>query len=214
MSMRLALANYIRQYGLMRGDFPLNSGVRVDSYIDVMRTISEPEGYDLAGKAVAERIRHLPFTALGGPESKAIALACAALKQFDGESRRPKLFFTRRFRKDHGTMNMIEGNIYHRDKVVLIEDVTTSGKTLLAAMGSLYDNGIDIVAVVPLVDRSDGSVVNAIHERAQARATNLAARGGVAIAQVYYLPVLYAADLGLQGISTFQQGQETPAQTS
>jgi len=69
-------------------------------------------------------------------------------------------FVVRKTAKSHGTMQWIEGNIRAGDKVVVVDDVLTTGKSTIEAITRAKEGGLDVVKVIALVDRQEGGKEN------------------------------------------------------
>jgi orotate phosphoribosyltransferase len=146
-----------------RGDFVLASGRRSNLYVDCRLTAMSPEGQLLIGRAglAALRASGWPVDAVGGltlgadPIAYAIAHASAlAAERGDGEMVRG--FTVRKEAKQHGTGKLIEGPFRAGDKVVIVEDVITTGGSALKAVEAVRNAGGEILGVLALVDRQEG----------------------------------------------------------
>jgi orotate phosphoribosyltransferase len=155
-----ALADHLRRYAVRLGDFVLRSGARSDWYVDARATTFRGEGAVLVGDAVLQVLRP-EVTALGGPTQGAdpVAVATALTAAIRG---RPLNAFSVRSRpKDHGTGGRLVGPVGPADRVAVVEDTTTTGGSLLDVVDVLAAEGIEVVQVVVLVDRSGGEVAAA-----------------------------------------------------
>jgi orotate phosphoribosyltransferase len=141
-----------------RGQFTLASGRTSSLYIDARLTTMSPEGLALIGPLGLEAIRAGGWQAdaVGGltlgadPVAYAISYASAA-------SDRPLRAFTvRKEAKAHGTGRLIEGPFAHGDRVVIVEDVITTGGSALKAASAVEAAGGRIAGVLALVDREEG----------------------------------------------------------
>jgi orotate phosphoribosyltransferase len=146
-----------------RGDFVLASGRRSNLYVDCRLTAMHPEGQLLIGRAGLAAIRQSgwPVDSVGGltlgadPIAYAIAHASAlAHERGDGEMVRG--FTVRKEAKQHGTGKLIEGPFQAGDKVVVVEDVITTGGSALKAVDAIRAAGGDVQGVLALVDRQEG----------------------------------------------------------
>lgn len=146
-----------------RGDFVLASGRRSTLYVDCRLTTMHPEGQLLIGRVglAALRASGWPVDAVGGltlgadPIAYAIAHASAlAAERGDGEMVRA--FTVRKEAKRHGTGKLIEGPFSAGDRVVVVEDVITSGGSALKAVDAVRAAGGTILGVLALVDRQEG----------------------------------------------------------
>jgi orotate phosphoribosyltransferase len=140
-----------------RGDFTLASGRRSTLYIDARLTTMSPEGLVLIGRLGLRRIReHWTVDSVGGvtlgadPISYAISYASATTAM-------PLRAFTvRKEIKAHGTGKLIEGPFQPGDRVVVVEDVITTGTSALKAVSAVEDAGGSVAGVLALVDREEG----------------------------------------------------------
>ena len=146
-----------------RGDFVLASGRRSSLYIDCRLTTMSPEGQLLIGRLGLSALRDTgwPVDAIGGltlgadPIAYAIAHASAlAAERGDGEMVRA--FTVRKEAKQHGTGKLIEGPFVRGDRVVVVEDVITTGGSALKAVEAVRTAGGTVVGVLALVDREEG----------------------------------------------------------
>ncbi|MEQ1690329.1 MAG: orotate phosphoribosyltransferase [Gemmatimonas sp.] len=146
-----------------RGDFVLASGRRSGLYIDCRLTTMSPEGQLLIGRLGLSALRDTgwPVDAIGGltlgadPIAYAIAHASAlAAERGDGEMVRA--FTVRKEAKQHGTGKLIEGPFVRGDRVVVVEDVITTGGSALKAVEAVRAAGGTVDGVLALVDREEG----------------------------------------------------------
>ena len=146
-----------------RGDFVLASGRRSTLYIDCRLTTMSPEGQLLIGRAglAAVRAPGWAVDAVGGltlgadPISYAIAHA-SALAQEQGDGGLVRAFTVRKEAKQHGTGRLIEGPFVSGDRVVVVEDVITTGGSALKAVEAIRAAGGEVLGVLALVDREEG----------------------------------------------------------
>ncbi len=146
-----------------RGDFVLASGRRSNLYVDCRLTAMSPDGQMLIGRAglAALRASGWPVDAVGGltlgadPIAYAIAHASAlAAERGDGDMVRA--FTVRKEAKQHGTGKLIEGPFQSGDRVVVVEDVITTGGSALKAVEAVRAAGGTVLGVLALVDREEG----------------------------------------------------------
>jgi orotate phosphoribosyltransferase len=145
------LALRIREAALLEGDFVLSSGERSRFYVDKYLFSTEPDLLrDVAG-ALAE---HLPdgVERLAGVELGAVPLVVAA-----SLATGLPYVIVRKAAKDHGSSagETIEGNLNGGETVVLIEDVVTTGTQAVRAAGRLREAGVEVAAIVAVLDRRD-----------------------------------------------------------
>ncbi len=141
-----------------RGTFTLASGRQSDLYIDARLTTMSPDGLATIGPLALERLRVRGWTpdAVGGltlgadPVSYAIAHASALA------GAPVRAFTVRKEAKTHGTGKLIEGPFQPGDRVVVIEDVITTGGSALTAAAAIRAAGGVILGVLAVVDREEG----------------------------------------------------------
>lgn len=146
-----------------RGDFVLASGRRSSLYIDCRLTSMSPEGQLLIGRAGLAMLRTSgwPVNSVGGltlgadPIAYAIAHA-SALEAEAGVGSTIRAFTVRKEAKQHGTGKLIEGPFAAGDKVVVVEDVITTGGSAVKAVDAVRAAGGDVLGVLALVDREEG----------------------------------------------------------
>ncbi len=154
---REALADKIAEIALLRGEFTLRSGRTSRYYLDKYRFTTRPELLAPVGRAFAAQIRALRESGeridrLAGAELGGIPLVTAAALA----TGIPALF-VRNQKKDYGTAKQLEGVLEPGDRVVLLEDVATSGGQAIEACKSLEQAGAVIVAVFCTIDRQEGA---------------------------------------------------------
>jgi len=152
------LLSLLAERSARRGQFTLASGRQSTLYIDARLTTMSPDGLALIGPLALERISEAGWNvdAVGGltlgadPVSYAIAYASA-------QTARPLRAFTvRKEAKAHGTGRLIEGPFREGDRVVVIEDVITTGGSALRAVEAIRAAHGVVIGVLALVDREEG----------------------------------------------------------
>ena len=132
------------------GRFVLASGKESDYYIDMKKAMTNPSILKKISVAMAEMVRGADR--LAGMELGAIPLVTALAL----ETGIPFLM-VRKGKKGHGTQSQVEGEINEGDKVVVVEDVTTTGKSPLKAVMAVREEGGVVDKVVVIVDRQEGA---------------------------------------------------------
>jgi orotate phosphoribosyltransferase len=152
---REELARGLRDAAYLEGDFLLRSGRRSRYYLDKYRFETLPHLLRPLGEAIAATIaEHEPDAArIAGPELGAVALAASASL----ESGLPFLI-VRKAAKDYGTSNRLEGVHAAGERVLLVEDVVTTGGAALEAVQALREAGLEVRTAVCVVDREEGGV--------------------------------------------------------
>ncbi len=152
-----ALLNLIKERSFRMGTFKLASGKMSDYYIDGKSTIVSSEGAFLVGEVLFEQTQDLAIEAIGGLEMGAVPLATAAAMAYHQHGRKIEGFWVRDQAKDHGTKKTIEGKLERASRVVIVDDVFTSGLSAFKAVEEVQKLGCEVVLVLALVDRLQGA---------------------------------------------------------
>jgi len=158
MSDRGTLVRLLAQRSVRRGRFTLASGRESSHYVDARLTTMSPEGLAVIGPLALEAIRARGWhvDAVGGltlgadPISYATALASVTTPPL------VRAFTVRKEAKQHGTGRLIEGPMREGDRVVVIEDVITTGGSALRAAEAIQRAGATVSGILALVDREEG----------------------------------------------------------
>jgi len=131
----------------------LSSGREADYYIDARRSVLSPFASFVVGMLVAHQAHELGATAVGGLTLGADPVACAAISA----SADLQAFLVRKERKEHGLQRWIEGPILNAgDRCLIVEDVVTTGGSVIEAIRRVRDEELDVVGVVSVLDRNAG----------------------------------------------------------
>jgi orotate phosphoribosyltransferase len=153
-----ALKRLLAERSVKRGSFTLASGKQSDIYIDARLTTMSPDGMVLIGTlglaAISER-NWLPDS-IGGLTMGADPVAFSISHTSALKGAPIRAFSVRKEAKSHGTGNRIEGPFQKGDRVVVIEDVITTGKSALEAIDAIENAGGNLLGVLSVVDRQDG----------------------------------------------------------
>jgi len=164
LSDRERLLNLLQTKALEIRKVTLSSGRVSDYYIDCKRVTLSPEGAYLTAKLMLEIIEE-NVSAVSGLTLGAdpIVASIAVLSHIQG--RNLPAMIVRKKPKKHGTMSFIEGPILEKDtKVAVVDDVVTSGSSLLKSIERLVAAGFQPVQVLAVLDRQEGGreVIEAI----------------------------------------------------
>lgn len=155
------LLKLLVQEALKKGKFTLSSGKISNYYLDGRVITLAPQGAYLVASIILEMIKDKGITAIGGPTLGAdpIAGAVAALSHAKGIPL--KAFIVRKAAKEHGRQRQIEGPQINKDaKVILIDDVATTGGALIEAKQALDKIGVQTAKAIVIVDRNEGAREN------------------------------------------------------
>ncbi len=156
---RLADIIFARSFG--RGKVTLASGKESDFYFDMKPTMLDPEGASLIAHQLFETVKDLGADYVGGLEMGAVPIT-GGLCQVSFEKGRPiRGFFVRKQAKGHGAKKLVEGltkteNLSGK-KLIIVEDVTTSGESAYKAIQACEEAGAKVIKVISIVDRQDGA---------------------------------------------------------
>ena len=156
LSDRERLLNLLQTKALEIRKVTLSSGRVSDYYIDCKRVTLSPDGAYLTAKLMLEMIED-NVSAVGGLTlgADSIVASIAVLSHIQG--RNLQAMIVRKEPKKHGTMSFIEGPILEKDtKVAVVDDVVTSGSSLLKSIERLVAAGFQPVQVLAVLDRQEG----------------------------------------------------------
>lgn len=140
--------------------FKLVSGRMSNYYFNCKTVTLSPEGMYLIGNIIFDMIKPLGAQAIGGLTLGADPIAYAVAYTSFLKRNNIEAFVVRKNAKSHGTMQWIEGNVKAGDKVVIVDDVITTGKSTIEAITRAKEAGLAIVKVVTLIDRQEGGYEN------------------------------------------------------
>ena len=156
-AMRSRLARLLLEKSYRAGEVTLTSGRKSDYYFDCKQTALHPEGAWLIGNLLFDLLP-AEIVGVGGMTLGADPLVTAVSIASFLRSRPLPAFIVRKASKGHGTNQFLEGlsNFQPGDTVALLEDVVTTGGTLLTVIDRVQDAGLKIGAVVTVLDRNEG----------------------------------------------------------
>jgi len=162
-NMRARLVDIIRERSFRDGvEITLASGRKSDFYVNMKPTMMHPEGAYLIASLFLDKISGDDVDLIGGLEMGAVPLAAAVAAVGQAQGRPVQGFFVRKKAKDHGTQSLVEGLAEGEGlaarRIVVLEDVTTTGGSALQAAEALKADGANVVCVITVVDRQEGAV--------------------------------------------------------
>jgi orotate phosphoribosyltransferase len=162
MDERKRLAQLLLEKSYREGEVVLTSGKKSDYYFDCKQTALHPEGAYLIGRLFLELLKGADVSGVGGMTLGADPLVSAVTVISHVEKRPLPGFIIRKQAKGHGTKQYLEGlaNFEEGDRVAILEDVVTTGGTLLTACERVRDAGLDIAGVYCVLDRQEGGREN------------------------------------------------------
>lgn len=136
--------------------FKLTSGKMSSFYIDCKKVSLDPEGAFLIGQQIFDRIKTFPVEGVGGMTLGADPIATAVSLVSFLKNRPIPAFIVRKEPKGHGSEQQVEGDLKPGAKVVVVEDVVTTGGSTVRTIAALKKAGYSVLKVVALVDRKEG----------------------------------------------------------
>ncbi|BBZ65541.1 orotate phosphoribosyltransferase [Mycolicibacterium insubricum] len=175
---RAELAELVRRLAVVHGRVTLSSGRESDYYVDLRRATLQHRASPLIGKLLRELTADWDYAAAGGLTLGADPVATAIMH---APGRPIDAFVVRKSAKTHGMQRLIEGFDVAGQRVLVVEDTSTTGASPLTAVRAVREAGGEVVGVATVVDRATGA------------AEIIEAEG------LPYRSVLGLADLGLPG---------------
>lgn len=176
--MRDRLKQLFLERAVSFGTFTLASGKTSSYYINSKKVLFHSEAVALLGELLYEATSDLEIQAIGGLEVGAIPMATAACLAYHQHGRAMEGFFVRKQAKGHGSQSRIEGQVKAGDRVAVVDDVLTTGGSVVQAIEELEKLGASVLRVVCIVDRLQGA--------------------REALARYDYQPLFTIADLGIK----------------
>ena len=131
------------------GEFVLASGKKSNMFVNIKRASTDPGVLREIGKAMAP---HVGDCKIAGMALGAVPIAVAVSL----ETGRP-FVMVRKEPKDHGTKELIEGEVRPGEKFVVVEDVATTGGSAMRVVNALRAKGANVVKAIVVVDREEGA---------------------------------------------------------
>jgi orotate phosphoribosyltransferase len=158
---RLSLFELIKNRSFGLRDVTLASGRKSHFYFDMKPTMFHPQGAALLARLMFDEVQEVKADAIGGLEMGAVPIT-SALCQHSFECAEPVAgFFVRKKPKDYGAKKLIEGlspdESLSGKRVIIVEDVTTTGESALKAAQACQEEGANVVMILTLVDRQEGA---------------------------------------------------------
>jgi len=153
---RERLQQLIRQQALKFGDFTLASGKRASYYLDCRQVTLHAEALPLIGAGMLELLGDELPELVGGMAIGADPITAAVLTIAGQEGRSLRGIMVRKEPKGHGTKKFVEGPYAEGERVVIVEDVVTTGGSSLRAIEHCEEVGLRVERVLAIVDRLEG----------------------------------------------------------
>jgi orotate phosphoribosyltransferase len=161
MADRDELLALIQDLAVVHGRVTLSSGREADYYVDLRRITLHHAAAPLVGRVLLDTTADWSYDAVGGLTLGADPIAAAMLHAAAGAGQKLDAFVVRKAGKAHGLQRRIEGPDVAGRRVVAVEDVTTTGGSVLEAVDALREAGAEVVGVAVILDRGAADTVRA-----------------------------------------------------
>ena len=188
------LLRFVDENAVKRGKFTLASGLVSNYYIDGKQVTSSPIGLTLLVDAIRRELDDFQVDAVGGLEIGAIPIATAVAMASVSWDRPIPAFTVRKEKKTHGSQKTIEGIIPSGGRIAVVDDVVTTGGSIIQAIDAIKKDGVSVVVALTIVDRQSGAT-EALQE-----------------CGVPYRPLLSIEDLGLSNDQTHRSAMPATCQ--
>ena len=159
--MKKELFRLLKKEAFFREKVVLASGKTSNYYIDVRRVSLSPAGIYYISHLIFNAIKHEKIDAFGGPTLGADPMVAGVCMLAHRYKKPLKGFLIRKTPKKHGRQKLIEGqNLKAYDKVILVDDVATSGASLVKSIEILRQEKIKVIKAITVVDREEGAREN------------------------------------------------------
>jgi orotate phosphoribosyltransferase len=156
---RAELLDILREKSYRTGRFELVSGKVSDYYLDCkLTTLSSPRGRQLACRLMYDRVMGMVPrpTAIGGLTIGAAPLSLGISDLASRDRWELPVFVVRDEQKNHGTKKIVEGTVHPGSTVVVVDDVMTTGNSIMKAIVAVEAQGAKVGKVIVLIDREEG----------------------------------------------------------
>lgn len=154
---RAALNAHINNLAVIWGEVTLASGRTAPYYVDLRRVTLDGAAAPVVGRVMRDLTADLDFDAVGGLTLGADPVALSMVHSAAADGERLDAFVVRKEAKSHGMQRRIEGTGVEGRRVLLVEDTSTTGGSVLTAAEAVADAGGLIVGVAVIVDRETGA---------------------------------------------------------
>jgi orotate phosphoribosyltransferase len=152
------LLSLIKDLAVVHGRVTLSSGLEADYYVDLRRITLHAKAAPLVGRVLRELTADWDYAAAGGLTLGADPVGTAIMHASAGAT---DAFVVRKAEKKHGMQQRVEGPSVAGRRVLVVEDVSTTGGSPLTAVEALREAGAEVVGVALIVDRGAGDTIRA-----------------------------------------------------
>lgn len=153
---RQALIALVKELALEHGDFTLASGKKAKFYLDCRKITLDSRGANLIADGILELIGDKLPDAVGGMAVGADPITGAVITVAGRSGKALRGFIVRKEAKAHGKGRDVEGPVQAGDRVIIVEDVVTTGGSSLLAIEKVEAAGLQVEGVIAIIDRLEG----------------------------------------------------------
>lgn len=146
----------LREGAFLEGEFTLSSGLKSNRYFEGKKVTLVPDGAYEVGKVIFDELAEIAIDAVGGLATGAYPIVTAVATVSHLEGKPIPSFVVREVPKEHGTMRKIEGCFKEGYRVAIVDDVLTTGGSVIKAIEAVEAANCKVVKVIVLVDRHEG----------------------------------------------------------
>ncbi len=156
------LYGIVEKYSLKRGEFTLSSGRTSTFLFQLRQTTMMPEGAALLGEVIVDYMRRQGLRSIGGLEMGAVPIVAEVAAASHHANYPVDAFFVRKAAKAHGARERIDGHVKDGAEVLLIDDVATTGGSILRALEGLHEEypNCTVRHALAIIDREEGASEN------------------------------------------------------
>lgn len=156
--MKNLLLDLLKKESILKGEFVLSSGEKSDYYIDARISTLSSVSLGYIADIFYNQILDCNLNIVGGPSIGADPIVGAILQKASLDHNSFKGFLVRSSDKEHGTKKRIEGPDISNQKVVIVEDVVSTGGSILRTVDHLEEINCEVVLILSIVDREMGAI--------------------------------------------------------
>lgn len=151
----------VEAHSLLRGDFTLTSGRKSSYLFQLRQTALHPEGAFLIGRIIVDVMRRERLACIGGLEMGAVPVVTAVAAASFEAGYPVDAFFVRKATKRHGAKERVDGHVRDGAEVLMVDDVTTTGGSIVKAIEGLEEERTCTVRqALSILDREEGAAEN------------------------------------------------------
>ena len=158
MNKKKELLVLLKKKAFLKKKVKLSSGRISNFYIDVRKVSLSPKGVYLISQLIFNLLKSKKITAIGGPTLGADPIVSGVCYLAYKSKKKLKGFLIRKLPKKHGRQKLIEGQVLASgERAIIVDDVATSGSSLIKSIEVLKKEKIKVVAAISVVDREEGA---------------------------------------------------------